>query len=101
MCVMALEAMKFNFFLNSLNLFIFFHPYLQFRLRGAQLVSGCVVTKIILLLYNTFPECVVNLTSNFNILSKGGCMFDIFFHSKSPPQSLCVQDCLESSTLLG
>jgi hypothetical protein len=67
-------------------------------MRGMRLVS-CVMTKIKLLLRNTFSECLFdNLTNSFHILMQ---MFALFFHGSRVPHKVCVCDCLENSTLLG
>jgi hypothetical protein len=63
------------------------------------LVSYCVMTDIKLLLYNTISECsIVSLTTSFHILTQ---RFVESCSVQSPPQSLCVCDFLENSTLIG
>jgi hypothetical protein len=72
---------------KSLYLFIFF-LYSHLKMTGVQVVS-CVMTKIELLLGNTFSESLIdNLTSSLHIHMQ---RFVLFFHSSSPSQSLCLQ----------
>jgi hypothetical protein len=80
--------------------------YSHSKRTGVQLVSQCVMAKIIILLllllllvYNTFSESLTDILSNsFHILKQRS---DLFFHSDSVLPRVCVHDCLENSTLLG
>jgi hypothetical protein len=67
MSVMAMGTKHFIYFFLNLYLFSFF---LYWYLRNwDHLVFQPVMTKIKLLLYNTFSEClIVNLTTSFHIL---------------------------------
>jgi hypothetical protein len=98
---MAVKAVKRHLFFKSLHLFSFF-LYSHSRMRGVQLISQCVMTKITLLLHNTFSECIiVNLTTSVQILTQRW-MYIWFILPRwwSPPKKfVCVR--LETSTVLG
>jgi hypothetical protein len=71
MCIMAMEAIKFNLSL-SLCIYLFsFFLYSHLKRTGAQLISQRVVTEIKLLLSDTFSECLIDsLTNSFHILTQ-------------------------------
>jgi hypothetical protein len=83
-CVMSLEAIKYNLFIESACIIVFLHSYL--KTRTMHLVSQRVMAKIKLILHNTFSEClIVNVTDKFHILiHKRGCLFDLLLHGGSP-----------------
>jgi hypothetical protein len=78
MYIMAMEAIKLHLFLNLCIYLFSFFLYSHSKTTGVQLVPQCVMSKIKLLLRNTFPECLIdNLTNSFHILTQ---RFVLFFH---------------------
>jgi hypothetical protein len=85
------------YLLSSLCICLSFFICWHLRKGGVQMVFQCVMTEIILLICNTFSEClIVNLTTSLHILMQG---LLIIPWQQSPHTSLYM--CLENFTLLG
>jgi Zn finger protein HypA/HybF involved in hydrogenase expression len=80
----------------------FFFLYSHLKTQGLQLVFKCVMTKMKLLLYNTFSECLRSVWPvAFTFLCKGGFKFDYSSMVAESPTKFVVCDCFECSALLG
>jgi hypothetical protein len=83
MYIMAVEAVTFNLFFRLDIFFLFsFFLYSHSKATGAQFLSRVMAEIKLLLLRNTFSECLIDsLTNCFHILTQ---RFVLFFHGGRP-----------------